>query len=34
MVFKEGCMFLKPQYGRIIGFSKSTSTMGGMALYV
>jgi hypothetical protein len=34
VVFKEGCMFLGPQYGRITKFSKSTSTMGGIALYM
>jgi hypothetical protein len=27
-------MFLGPQYGRITKFSKSTSTMGGIALYM
>jgi len=29
-VFKEGCMFLKPQYGAMIGSSRSTSTTIGM----
>jgi hypothetical protein len=29
-MFKEGCMFLKPQYGAMTGSSQSTSTTLGM----
>jgi len=29
-VFKERCMFLKPQYGAMTGSSRSTSTTIGM----